>query len=881
MKFTLYHAEAQDVFGLCKYTSTYRGNIAGKDAWTEADRVYRWKKEGAMHDDFMASVRQFAASAGCSQIVAVPGHTPKPSRLQTVFGEAIKRTEEGQPRKYHHTREVDEPPERFDLTDAPTGGKVLLVDDICTSGGSLEYFAALLSARGCDVVKFALGVNRKLDPHPIGEIDPRTPQAPTIGPVSASQAPPPAPLSNADRQARFVARRNTITELPPVRDPDRRRRAEADLIEWGVTYCTASPDSFGLLARSPSERMRGYPRDLQAALASGGLIHVVLPRGSGKTTWAKIALLYALATGRSRYAVAFAASSSLAAAILADVWNVIRFSVPFCEDYPEISHPVNFCEGMPQRFQSNRYKPPASLENPDPEPVPTRIQKTSNLLRLPVIPGAPSSGATLRALGAGAAARGLVQGSERPSLILCDDLQTRKTATSPDSTDKLEAWIAGDVEGLAGSSLIPIIQTSTPIVHGDLSERFSDPERHPEWRNIKYRFVLSPPTASALWDEYDSRFLAALRHEDFTFADATDFYRKHRDEMDAGAEVYDPDNYDPRLELSGYQHARDLRLRMGDAAFRAEYQLETIAEASLVSISPRLVASRLTASPRLSMPPGTSRALAFLDVNIVAGISYTVTAFGRGGVAAVIDYGRFHGRGKRLVPENATERETRQIVAAALDRVLSALYALRLPTADGKTERVSAVGVDCGYLSDVVHRVCSLYRRKGYANTHGVKGYANAYYSQTGKNVLARGRGIDFRTMDGNQFYAQDSDVWKEMTQRAFLGEPLQNGSLSLFGTDPEVHADYARELCAETLADKATSARGVDFYKWTLKGENHYLDSTSGTFALAGWFRLLDLDATPRKPTSPGEPATVADAPPPRKPRPVRRRIVRRFWDA
>ena len=37
--------------------------------------------------------------------------------------------------------------------------------------------------------------------------------------------------------------------------------------------------------------------------------------------------------------------------------------------------------------------------------------------------------------------------------------------------------------------------------------------------------------------------------------------------------------------------------------------------------------------------------------------------------------------------------------------------------------------------------------------------------------------------------------------------------------------------------------SRGVDWYKWTLRpgAENHWLDTTSGCFAMASWYRLLD----------------------------------------
>lgn len=60
----------------------------------------------------------------------------------------------------------------------------------------------------------------------------------------------------------------------------------------------------------------------------------------------------------------------------------------------------------------------------------------------------------------------------------------------------------------------------------------------------------------------------------------------------------------------------------------------------------------------------------------------------------------------------------------------------------------------------------------------------------------------------------------------------------SLWGSDPQEHREFAAEVCAETLTDKATSARGVDLYRWAVNGPNHYGDCLAGAISCAIWHR-------------------------------------------
>lgn len=636
-----------------------------------------------------------------------------------------------------------------------------------------------------------------------------------------------APLSNAERQARFVARRSDLGELPPPGDPERRARCSADVVAFAEEYCSA------LLDHAPSEGLRQYLRELQEAIEGAGQIHVRMARGAGKTTLVKCALAWALATGRLHYVVIFCAAVDLTAGILGDVWDVFEFCEAFAEDFPEVSVPIRAADGLSQRWLAQSYHGRR-----------TQVRRSAREIRLPTIEGSPSSGAIVLGRGAGSKTRGLVRGKRRPDFVLLDDIQSREDALNPTAVRKLEEWIQGDIQGLTGSRMLNAVMTSTPIEPGDLSDRFADPDQHGEWRLVEHPLVESEPE-SPLWLEYDARWRAARLAGDSDFADATALYRANRAAMDKGAAVLDPLNFDARLELSGYQHARNLRLIMGRAAFSAEYQLTTRVREDAVQISPQLVAGRVNGSPRLALPPGTTAAVAFLDVNAAAGISWAVVAAGPHQTAAVVDWGRHPEGGRRLVPANASDDETDRLVSAGISAVLQRLLSLALPSAaTGRAERVAAVWIDCGYRRRTVLRTAEVWRAKTGRLVFGCQGFANRNYQARSRHVEQRGRDADFRRAEGEAWFAQNSDLWRERAQRAFLAPPLTPGSLSLPGSDPREHLPYAEEVCAEILAEKIQRARGEpDLYLWTQRpgAGNHYLDATSGALCMAAWYRLLD----------------------------------------
>jgi len=656
-----------------------------------------------------------------------------------------------------------------------------------------------------------------------------------FAPSGPRRAPSETREAIAERKRRFVARMADIGPIPPVADPERRAAASASLIAFAETYCMGL-----LLKRKPSRRMREYAERLEASIRGTGKTHVRFPRGAGKTTWVKAAICWACATGRLHFPVVVCASAKLAASAIGDIWRVFSSPGPFAEDFPEIYYPIAAGGNSAQRWNSQTC-----------EGVQTNIVKQRLELHLPTVAGSPSSGTVIRGEGATGAIRGLVFGSERPDFVLIDDIQTGKTAKSPILTIGLSELIQKDILGLAGQDVaIPAVMTSTPIKPDDLSEQYADSEQHPEWVTVESRLVNSWSAREDLWQEYDALWRRAVFDGDTTNAAATAFYREHREEMDEGADVLDPDAYDARLELSGIQHARNLLLSQGRESFESEYQMRPRTTEEVVRVTPKTVAKRVNGVPRGVVPKGMTHVVGFLDVNVVPGISWSCTAFGAEQRAALVEYGRLSGPDGRLCPKNTNKRDETDALANAICTVLAQLFTQPpVREDDGEPMPLAVVLVDMGYNQDAVVNACNFIRREFGQTVYPCKGSANHEYNPYAKHSVTKAlhAGIDERVTEIGHWAMQNSDMWKERVHRALLSLPGLPGSLSLFGTSSSDHRKFADEICAESLADKLKGSRGIVRYDWHRRpgvGE-HWLDTTAGCYAGASLLGIIDEAAT------------------------------------
>ena len=641
--------------------------------------------------------------------------------------------------------------------------------------------------------------------------------------------------STADRVAAHIARRSDIGELPKIQSQERKSACKSNLAEFGQTYCSC------LLKHAPSARMMPFIEKMQEAILFGGQIHVRWPRGKGKSTWIKIAILWACSYGHRRYAVAFSANSRAAGQILGDIWRVMECSELFFADFPEIAHPVRCLNGITQRCVTQCHNGHRTL-----------ISRTRDQIRLPTIEGSISSGALIGCRGVEAGSRGLVDMDQRPDFLFFDDIQTKKSAASKSKTDWLEEFVQNDAMCMAGHDLrIAALMATTPIKPNDLSERFADAESHPEWITFSTPLVVRWPSNMDLVEEFGVQYRRDMANRDLGLSMSRAFYVERREEIEAGSEMLDPLDGDPQTEVSSLHHALNLYFYIGREGFMAEYQMQTRRQQEIFSLDVDTVTHALNSYARCMLPRECKAAVAFVDVNASAeaGLRWTVLGIGPGRVCAVLAYGRYPDRG-RLYPEKATTIQQRQAVALGMMQVITRLSALPLRRQDGRPVRLEAACFDCGWQTATVASTIKTVRAPFKVIMAKGQGWKHYKPYKAGGDVRdgvvgTVGDHCHLAESEYGHFLTIHTDYWREEAQRSFLAPPLSPGSCSLYGSDPAEHYDFAVEVCNEHLSDKATGANGTEIWTWTKSGANHWGDTLSGAFAVGSWFRLLDATET------------------------------------
>ena len=185
----------------------------------------------------------------------------------------------------------------------------------------------------------------------------------------------------------------------------------------------------------------------------------------------------------------------------------------------------------------------------------------------------PTSGSIICCRGISSSLRGMKKSTLRPDLILLDDLQTSEIAANPIAVEKLWEVILKDVYPMAGKKRLSIIQTATAILPEDLVAKVRADKT---WTTTIFPAVISFPVNQKLWDEYFKMWDEECLQEGIStdkHKGSLDFYREHFDEMNEGAEVFNPNRFSKEDgHLSAIQKMMELKHMLGEAAFMAEYQ---------------------------------------------------------------------------------------------------------------------------------------------------------------------------------------------------------------------------------------------------------------------------------------------------------------------
>ncbi|MDY3555314.1 phage terminase large subunit family protein [Gemmata sp. JC717] len=659
-------------------------------------------------------------------------------------------------------------------------------------------------------------------------------------PPKPPAAPDPERVRKADDSRERSEGKREIGPLPKVKNPARKARGKKSLKAFMKAYF---PRRFRLGFSSAHdtaiERMEG-------CTDNGELFACAMPRGFGKTTIAEVAVLRAVLYGKRRFVVLVCATGPLAQRRLKQLMRELETNDLLLEDFPEACYPIRKLDRIHNRAKGQ------TLNG-----KPTRMELNRDGIILPTVKGAACSGAVIQVAGMESAIRGMNVGGPdgeplRPDMAVIDDAQTRDSAKSPIQTNEREAIVTGDVLGLAGPDVsMAAVMLCTVIYPGDLSERFLDPEKHPEWQGVRTKTLDSFPARLDLWDEY-----AEIRRQSFRDGSkgrrATEFYKKNRAEMDAGAAPTWQDKKKPN-ELSAVQSAMNW-FYTSRAAFMAEGQnapeLDS-GSAGAKELVPTEVTKRLSGCDRYVVPPDVTRLTAFIDCGggKGRGLWYAVCGWTDGFGGAVIDYGTWPRQVRTVFAADDMRPGLAELyptlsVSERLYKGLTDLAAEVLPREylrerTAERLRVERCLVDVGWEPKTVWSWCRqtpfwpiVTPSKGIARTKTAKGVAE-WASRPGEPRPGHHWRLTASELGQGRMCQFDTDAWKSILWER-LTSPLGGaGCLHLYGKagpHAPTHELLGEHLAAETA--EPVTIRGSTFDKWTERPhrpDNHWFDGLVG----------------------------------------------------
>ena len=617
-------------------------------------------------------------------------------------------------------------------------------------------------------------------------------------------------------------------------DWDRRNECSRDPLLFCKTYFS---DTFSL---DWCDYHYGIVEGIKAAIHYEELFAVAAPRGGGKSSLAKcVGGVWATVNGHADWVVPIEANTEYAVAFLEDVKSY--FEIPededaedlFGLDYPEVCTPIRVCQGSTRRHEGQTY-----------QGNPTRLVWGTNLIVLPVIPGFPGSGARITPKGVDKAIRGLARRSMRPRLVLMGDIETDETAESLIMTENIRKRITKGVLGLGGQTHgIGVVMTSTILNNRTLAARWTDAEHSPEWHGKRYKFFDKFPDRNDMWDKY-LQMMATDRKE------ARDYYIENRIEMDAGAIVTNPQRYTATVdaegnpaEVSAIQHGYNLIYKMGMEAFMSEMQNDPQKDIETLDIDVKNVQHRVNGIPRGIVPDWADMLVGFVDVH-GRHLEYTIRAFAHGGTSHVVDYGSE----KVDAPlGNLKHDENKQSLS---DAILTALLLFRDNMREigwynqsGKRIPLKLCLVDSGYMPETVYRFCMASGSgwapyKGWGTSSGQSKYREPEKAKQGNKYKGShyyASLVTFQDQSTGKYkkiwvYHGDADYWKKDLHDSLTIPIDRPGYFSVFGNDPLIHHEYAKQLLAEVWVSEFIVGKGPK-EGWMIQyRKNHWFDGTYGT---------------------------------------------------
>lgn len=563
------------------------------------------------------------------------------------------------------------------------------------------------------------------------------------------------------------------------------------------------------------------------------------------TTLTIRAAVWAILYGHRQFVVLVGATQTAAENLLKHIQFELSFNQRLIQDFPCACYPIVRLEGNSKRCIGQTYLGDR-----------TQITWTADKLVLPTIdrPDSKCSGSLITCCGLTGNIRGQIHTSPtgepiRPSFVMLDDPSTRESSASAAQTQSRIATIMGDVLGLAGpTTAISAVLCCTVIYRGDLADTLLDKDKHPQWNGIKTKTLYSLPTNDKLWDEYRT-----IREESFRKGgngeEATEFYRKHQQEMDAGAKPAWDCRYKDG-EISAIQSAMNL-LFLDSIAFHAEYQNEPdyTAGAELELLAPNKVAERVNRYKRGVIPLGCRYVTAAIDCQQEL-LYYTIYAFQQDFTGYLIDCGTFPDQKRNYFTSKQCKYTLQSILPGAgiegqlyagLTQLVDYLMSIGLAEDNGTRRYIDRLLIDSGWQTETVAKYC---RESQYARTVmpskgvGIGAVKKPFseYRHVKGDILGHHFRIPASVKRNIRTIHVDTNYWKSFIHQCLGMAVGDKGALTLWGDNPAVHSLYADHIAnSEQCVRVSAYDRTVD--EWREKAgrpDNHWLDTTVYAYAAA-----------------------------------------------
>ncbi len=632
-----------------------------------------------------------------------------------------------------------------------------------------------------------------------------------------------------DRQAEQSRAGRDIGPIPEVKN--KKLRAEVtksfkrfcEVVFKERCYLGWSPDHLEVLER------------IQNSIDRGMVYALAMPRGSGKSVLVTSAALWAIVTGRRRYVALIGADKESAQELLAGLKVALETNDKLMELFPEACWPVRCLEGKANKATGQVCNGKR-----------TYIQWKGPRIVFAAVDDAPCSQAIIEVRGILGRVRGMQFTRSdgfiaRPDFFVLDDPQTDKSALSETQIRRRLSIITGAVLGLSGPDKAMCgFATVTVIAQDDVADQLLDSKRFPDWQGKRYQLIYKWPTNTDLWEQY-----ATLRAECLEkyghFEEATEFYRKNREAMDAGAKVAWEHRMEPG-EISALQYVFNKKLKVPEQ-FDAEYQNKPKGEASDVELQPvAAIEVKCHGYKRSELPPEATTATSFIDVQGKL-LYYVTCAWNASNFSGwVLEYGSWPEQtakyyvlrtvektlNKRF-PKMGLEARLRAGLFELIDYLDAKVY--RGPA--GQTMRNQAIGIDAawGPSTKVVQAVAREHPKSARLMPMFGRGIGpdqmpmEAWSPKDGEH---RGMNWVIRpTVGGGRHCVTDSNFWKSFLHARWNVPLGDGGCMSLYTPQLQTeHRMFAEHQRAEQV--KTETGKSKQLEVWSMpskKPDNHFFD--------------------------------------------------------